>query len=91
MAQFTVRNLEDDVKQRLQARAQRHGVSMEEEVRRILRQAVMSRAPGDAPVAGLGSRIAQRFAGMGLRDDEALPELRGARVQPATFDGDVAG
>jgi len=38
MAQLIVRNLDDDVKQRLQQRARRHGRSTEEEVRSILRQ-----------------------------------------------------
>lgn len=35
MAQFIVRNLEDDVKARLKRRAARHGRSMEEEARHI--------------------------------------------------------
>ena len=39
MAQFIVRDLEDDVKARLKRRAERHGRSMEEEVRNILRNA----------------------------------------------------
>lgn len=83
MAQFTVRNLEDDVKQRLQARATLHGVSMEEEVRRVLRQAVMVRAP---QVLGLGSRMASRFGKQGLRANESIPELRGQSSKPATFE-----
>ena len=40
MAQFIVRNLEDDVKARLKRRAAQHRRSMEEEVRHILRDAV---------------------------------------------------
>ncbi|PKP86909.1 MAG: toxin-antitoxin system, partial [Alphaproteobacteria bacterium HGW-Alphaproteobacteria-15] len=40
MAQFVVRNLDDDVKAALKRRARAHGWSMEEEVRRILRSAV---------------------------------------------------
>ena len=40
MAQVLVRNLDDDVKTRLQQRARRHGRSMEEEIRDILRQAL---------------------------------------------------
>jgi plasmid stability protein len=39
MAQLVVRNLEDSVKKRLQRRAAKHGRSMEEEVRDILRNA----------------------------------------------------
>jgi len=37
MAQLVVRNLDDDVKAKLQQRARRHGRSTEEEVREILR------------------------------------------------------
>ena len=37
MAQFVVRNLEDDVKARLKRRAARHGRSMEEEARHSAR------------------------------------------------------
>ena len=76
MAQFTVRNLEDDVKARLRRRAKRHGSSMEEEVRQILRNAVKDE---NEPAARLGSRIAARFAGAGLTED--LPELRGQPVR----------
>ena len=36
MAQLVVRNLPDDVKERLKARAKRHGRSLEAEVREIL-------------------------------------------------------
>jgi plasmid stability protein len=73
MGQFTVRNIEDDVKARLKRRAASHGISMEAEVRQILRNAVKD---DDMPAGmGLGTRIAARFAGAGL--DEPLPELKG--------------
>jgi plasmid stability protein len=39
-AQFVVRHLDDDVAARLKRRANRHGRSMEDEVRHILRTAV---------------------------------------------------
>ena len=80
MAQFTVRDLEDDVKARLKRRAALHDCSMEEEVRQILRNAVREQ---NQPVTRLGSRIAARFALAGLTDD--LPELRGQRPRPAEF------
>ena len=63
MAQLIVRNLDDDVKERLQQRARRHGRSTEEEVRSILRQAVLADERSDVP---LGTRLAGRFAGAGL-------------------------
>lgn len=80
MAQFTVRNLEEDVKQRLKKRAIRHGTSLEDEVRQILRNAVKDESQ---PRTGLGSRISARFASIGLTED--LPELRGQEASPADF------
>jgi plasmid stability protein len=81
MAQFTVRNLEDDVKLRLKQRAVRHGHSLEQEVRQILRHAVNEEP---VPAAGLGRRIAARFAEIGLTDD--LPEWKGDSPQPMPFE-----
>ena len=81
MAQFVVRNLEEDVARKLKQRAQRHARSMEDEVRHILRTAVQQRAE---PAQKLGTRIAQRFRGSGLRTD--LPELRGAIAIAAEFE-----
>lgn len=79
MAQFTVRNIEDDVKERLHQRALRHGTSLEAEVRAILRVTVMV---DDRPAGlGFGSRIAARFAKVGLQ--QPLPELRGQVPKPA--------
>ena len=78
MAQFTVRNLEDVVKERLKRRAVCHGWSMEEEVRQILRNAVKGEEQGEPR---LGSRIAARFAQVGLDDD--LPEFHGEESYPA--------
>ncbi|MGC2122123.1 MAG: Arc family DNA-binding protein [Xanthobacteraceae bacterium] len=80
MAQFIVRDLEDDVKMRLKRRAIKHGRSMEEEVRHILRDAVKAQS---RHVPKLGSRIAARFAKSGLTTD--LPELRGQIPRPAEF------
>lgn len=40
MATLTIRNLEDDVRDKLRVRAARHGRSMEDEVRVILRGVV---------------------------------------------------
>ena len=40
MASLSVRKIDDDVYERLRIRAAKHGVSMEEEVRQILRHAV---------------------------------------------------
>lgn len=40
MASLSVRKIDDDLYERLKVRAAEHGVSMEEEVRQILRRAV---------------------------------------------------
>lgn len=69
------------MKAKLQRRARQHGRSTEEEVRDILRNAV--RDEGQPPTK-LGSRIAARFANVGL--DEDIVELRGQPVRPASFD-----
>jgi plasmid stability protein len=82
MAQLVVRNLEDDVKARLQRRAKRHGRSTEEEVREILRNAVKNE---DSRSKGLGSAIRARFAGLGLKPGE-IQELKGQQARPAKFD-----
>ena len=81
MTQWVVRNLEDDVRDKLQNLAHSHGHSVEEEIRDILRGAV--RNPRDAD-SNLGTRLANRFAGCGL--DQEIPELRGQLIQPPRFD-----
>jgi antitoxin FitA len=81
MAQLLVRQLDDDVKTKLRRRARRHGRSTEEEVREILRNAVREEDSARGP---LGSRIAARFARVGLRED--IEELRGQPVRPADFE-----
>lgn len=58
MGQLLVRRLDDDLKRRLQERAKRHGVSMEEETRSILRATLLR---DDAQEYGLGTRIAALF------------------------------
>lgn len=80
MAQIIVRNIEAEVKSRLQRRAKRHHRSMEEEVREILGNAVREE---DATEGGLGSAIASLFTNIGL--DAEIPELRGYGVKPASL------
>jgi plasmid stability protein len=57
MATLTVRNFDDNLKSTLRVQAARHGQSMEEEVRSILRQALTQATP----TTGLGQRLASRF------------------------------
>ncbi|GEN26154.1 FitA-like ribbon-helix-helix domain-containing protein [Halomonas cupida] len=70
MASITIRNLDDQLKTQLRLQAARHGHSMEEEVRRILRHA-LAQPQG----RGLGSRIHERFAQLGGVELE-LPERK---------------
>ena len=81
MAQIRVRQLDDDVREKLQERARRNGRSMEEEVREILRNAVKSES--STPV-GLGTQLAAIFHGVGI--DEEIGELRGNPVEPIELD-----
>jgi plasmid stability protein len=80
MTQVIVCNIEDDINVLLQVRATRHGWSMEEEIRQILRRAV-SNVRQSRP--GLGSSIAARFEGIGLT--EPLTELHGNTIEPMGF------
>lgn len=81
MAQFLVRNIENDVKIRLQRRARKHGHSMEEEVREILRNAANAEEP---PAGGLGSEISGLFTRAGI--DHEIPELRGHTIKAPWFE-----
>ena len=80
MAQLVVRNLDDDVKEKLQRRARRHGRSTEEEVREILRHAVRDSMSEAAPI---GQRLRALFEDVGL--DEDIAEWRGFPARPADF------
>jgi antitoxin FitA len=81
MAQLIVRNLDDAVKRKLQRRAARHGRSMEEEVRDILRNAVKDERKSRK---GLGTEIAELFKGIEL--EEPIQEFRGFDIKPPKFD-----
>ena len=81
MGQLIVRNIENGVKAKLQRRARRHGRSMEEEVRDILRNVANE---GEEPAGQLGSEIASLFQKLGLNTD--IHELRGHEIKPASFE-----
>jgi plasmid stability protein len=76
MAQLAIQ-IDDDVMEKLQLRAHRHGRSTEKEVREILRNAVKSE---DATPIGLGTLLTETFRGVGI--EEEIPELRGYPVKP---------
>lgn len=82
MAQILVRNIDDDLKGRLKERASRHGVSMEEEARRIIGAALR---PEPGSELGLGSRIAALFRDCPLEEGE-LERLPTTPWKPMSFD-----
>ena len=61
MAAVTVRNLDDQVKERLRIRAAVHGRSMESEIRAILSEAVS----GPGHTDGLFVTLLDRFSSLG--------------------------
>lgn len=79
--QLLVRNIDPGLKRRLRDRAEKHGHSMEEEARDILRDALKE---GRHPEKGLGTRIAARFRGLGITEE--IQELRGFPVKPPDLD-----
>jgi antitoxin FitA len=85
MAQILVRNLEDQLKVRLQRRAKRHGHSMEAEAREILRNALKEE---QAPAVGFGTASVALFSGqgIGLKEGEEIREWRGFPLEPISFD-----
>mgnify|MGYP001116370368 CR=1 FL=1 len=69
MASITIRNLDDRDKARLRIQAAKNGRSMEEEVRTILKSALIQ---DNQPVTNLAETIQQRFASIGGIE---LPEI----------------
>ena len=100
MAQILVRQLDDELKVALQRRARKHGRSTEEEVREILRAAVL---PETGEAVNLGTAIADEFREEGeirglqrtlleqLQERHALPDgdpkAAIERLQPLTASG----
>jgi len=81
MASLTVRNLEEPIKELLRIRAAHHGHSMEEEVRQILRNALLQ--DKNLP-ENLAESIQKRFAQLG--GVENLSSSREAMRKPPEFE-----
>ena len=81
MASITVRNLEEDLKQRLRIRAAENGRSMQEEARQILKAALHQ---DEAPPKDLGTAIHERFKQLGGVELEIPP--REPMREPPNFD-----
>lgn len=78
MAMLTIRNIDESLKVKLKIMAAQQGLSMEEQTRRILRDAVLIKPKGKK---GLGSRIHQRFTELDGVDLE-LPARTASRQAP---------
>lgn len=79
MASLTIRNLEKPIKELLRIRAASHGHSMEEEVRQILRAAVLEDAQSPD---NLADTIAKRFAELDGVDNLFIPPREPMREPP---------
>lgn len=79
LAALSIRNLDDQVKDRLRVRAASHGRSMEAEVRAIITDAVS----GPSEAEGFLEAILDRFGELGGVDLD-LP-ARGTRTRAAEF------
>jgi len=84
MATLMIRNLDETTKASLRLQAARHGRSMEEEARQILRLAVSSTLSSE----GLGTRLQRRFGALGgvelestCLPDRPLPDFTEAEGQ----------
>lgn len=78
MASITIRNLDERTKARLRLRAARHGRSMEEEARSLIRSALGQDALRERK---LGDSIRARFQALGGIEIE-LPPREGIREPP---------
>jgi plasmid stability protein len=66
VGRITIRNLDDSLERRLRVRAARHGRSMEEEARAILRHAVAAPVPPSNLATAIRARVAV-FGGANLQ------------------------
>jgi plasmid stability protein len=80
MASITIRRLEEATKERLRVRASRHGCSMEEETREILKVALTAKAGTER---NLAASIRRRFAALGGVEFPDVP--REPMRQPPKF------
>ena len=81
MATITIRNLDEQLKHRLQLRAARHGRSMESEAREILRAAISEPDAPDNLVDALRQQL-DELGGVELELPPRTTRPRAARLQP---------
>lgn len=78
MATLTIRKLDDSIKESLRIRAAQHGISMEEEARRLLRQALIREERPNQ----LGSKIHGYFLQAGGVDENLISPRSMPRKSP---------
>jgi antitoxin FitA len=81
MSSITIRNLESNVKDRLRLRAARHGRSMEEEAREILRAALAEKARRPANLFEAIRRRIDSFGGVELDIPARSPLREAPRIE----------
>ncbi len=79
MATLTIRQLDEKLKRRLRVRAAHNGRSMEDEVREILRAALVT---SEAPKPNLAESIRRKMAAAGGGIDLKLPKRESIREPP---------
>ena len=82
MAMLTVRNLDEAIKYQLRIKAAQHGCSMEEEARRILREALLT----DDDQKGLGTRLHHQIVELSGGAELELPARSLPRAAPFAED-----
>lgn len=80
MATITIRNLDENIKRKLQVRAALNGRSMEAEARTMISQ-LLKKNPA-APRQGLGTAIRNRFARFGGVELQIPPRQFSSRPVP---------
>ncbi len=82
MAQFVIRNLDDDVHQQLRKMAAARGESLEALIRDLLRRAAYEQKHKEKP---LGTALVERFSKCGLTGGKTIAELKGEAVRVVEF------
>jgi plasmid stability protein len=81
MTELNLNNIDSDLHIQLCEIAKEEGCSVEEVVQSMLRQAIEEKQRPH-----LATRLMDRFADLGLRDDETIEELKGQGVRSPDFD-----
>ena len=81
MPQLNIENLEPELHFQLCELAKEEGSSVEELVQTMLRSAIAAKQQPH-----LGTKLLNRFAAIGLKDDEVIEEMKGQQLRSPEFD-----